>query len=445
MLRVCNTKHSRDRRKAPTTQAARTERAGAQRLPLHRPTRHLINPGRDIANLRGDPTLVVILFWSAAAALLWTYLLFPLGMILRGQRASRDSHPAPGVRAGLEPTVTVVLAARNEEHALPVRIENLLTQDYPAERLDILIVCNACTDGTVPAAQRIAEREPRVNVLVSSGEEGKAGALNLGVSKAGGEIIVFADCRQRFAPDAVHQLVEGLSDPAVGAVSGRLLIGEAATAAVQGVGIYWHLESRLRSAQARTGSVMGATGAIYAVRRELYTPVPPNLILDDVFIPMQVLMRGRRVGFRPEALAFDSASTATGSEFHRKLRTMTGNIEILRVMPELLSPWKNPYFFRYLSHKVLRIASPILLFVVVLTALVLPLWPYGILASGVVGLLAVGLLGLLLPLRLLALPAAFLVVQVAAAMAILRPGRGAGALWSAPPAAPSAGAAPHSS
>jgi hypothetical protein len=174
----------------------------------------------------------------------------------------------------------------------------------------------------------------------------------------------------------------------VGAVSGRLVIGGAESAAVRGVGMYWTLESRLRAAQADTGSVMGVTGAIYAVRRELYTAVPPNLILDDVFVPMQVILRGRRVGFRPEAVAFDSASAETNSEYRRKLRTMTGNIELLRTMPELLSPCKNPFFSRYLSHKVLRLASPVLLLVVLLTGVMLPLWPEGLIAGAVVAVLA---------------------------------------------------------
>ncbi len=388
---------------------------------------------------------MVILFWVAGATLVWVYLLFPLSMMIRGRLAGVRP-PRALTEHRPEPSVTVVLAARNEEGALATRIENLLTQNYPAERLSVVVVCNACTDGTVPAARQIAEQEPRVSVLVSSGEEGKAGALNLGVSHSKGEILVFADCRQRFAPDAVRQLVNALADPGVGAVTGRLVIGAADSAAVQGVGTYWKLESRLRFAQARTGSVMGATGAIYAVRRELYTPVPPNLILDDVFIPMQVVMRGKRVDFRPEAVAYDSASPETGSEFRRKLRTMTGNIELLRVMPQLLSPRGNPHFVRYLSHKVLRVASPIFLLGLVLAGLVLPLWPYGLAAGGVILVLAAGALGLLLPIRPLALPAAFLIVQVAAAAAILRPGRGARALWSAPPTAPAQpGTAPHSS
>jgi poly-beta-1,6-N-acetyl-D-glucosamine synthase len=371
-----------------------------------------------------------IAFWLLAAAVAWTYLLFPVGVLLRGaaRRAPRFA-PLP---AGSEPTVSVVLAARNEAERLERRIENLLAQDYPRERLQVVVVCNTCTDDSAGVARTVAQRDSRVEVLVSDADQGKAGALNLGVGHARGEIVVFADARQLFAPDAVRRLVEAFADPSVGAVSGRLVIGPSRKAAVRGMGIYWWLETHFRAAQSRTGSVIGATGAIYAVRRALVPRVPPHLILDDVFIPMQVVLRGFRVLLRPEAVAHDTPSGRTRLEYRRKLRTMTGNVQLLRALPDLLSARRNPFFVRYLSHKVMRVLTPLLLVLLAALGALLPLWPYRASAATVAGLAVLGVVGLLLPLRLLALPAAFVVVQWAALVALLRPGRDASAVWTAP-------------
>ncbi|MBA2670114.1 MAG: glycosyltransferase, partial [Gemmatimonadetes bacterium] len=274
--------------------------------------------------------------------------------------------------------------------------------------------------------------ESRVRVLFTDDGSGKAGALNLGAEAATGSILVFADARQRFADDAVRRLVEEFAAQDVGAVSGRLIIGDGDSAAVRGVGLYWSFETRFRLAQSRTGSVIGATGAIYAVRRELFSRVPANLILDDVFIPMKVVLAGHRVLLRPEAVAFDSASAAAGSEYLRKLRTMTGNLELLRVLPAVLSPLSNRYAIRYMSHKVFRVLSPVMVILLVATGLMLAFVPYGLIATLVLGVLTLGLVGLLFPSRLLAVPAAFLLVQRAALMALLKPRRDAAQLWITP-------------
>ena len=163
------------------------------------------------------------------------------------------------------------------------------------------------------------------------------------------------DARQIVDPDAVSELVSCFADPDVGAVSGELLLESASADAL---GIYWKIEKVVRKLESATGSVVGVTGAIYAIRRELYTEIPPGTILDDVFIPMNVARMGKRVVFQPSAIARDRLFNEKGKEFSRKVRTLTGNYQLLRLAPWLLSP-SNPLLFRFISHKLLRLLVPV--------------------------------------------------------------------------------------
>jgi cellulose synthase/poly-beta-1,6-N-acetylglucosamine synthase-like glycosyltransferase len=198
-------------------------------------------------------------FWTLLAAVAWCYAGYPLFIAAQARLRPRPLRPATDA---VSPRVTVVLAVRNERLALRRRVENLLAQRYPAERLDVIVACNGAVDGTEALARELAAADPRVRVLLSPAALGKAGALNAAVAAATADVVVFADARQRFAPDAVARLVEPFGDPGVGAVTGRLLVERADQASVEGVRLYWGLESRLRDAESRSGSVVGATGAI---------------------------------------------------------------------------------------------------------------------------------------------------------------------------------------
>jgi cellulose synthase/poly-beta-1,6-N-acetylglucosamine synthase-like glycosyltransferase len=369
-------------------------------------------------------------FWGAVAGLAWTFIGYPAGMLARARFApapSRREHAA----AGSEPTVTVVLAVRNAEAGIADRLRNLLEQAYPPERLDVVVVCNGCADGTEQAAQQVAAAAGgRVRVLTSPAAEAKGGALNAGVAAARGEILVFADARQRFDARAVAELAAAFDDPHVGAVSGRLVIGEtSASGGVYAVARYWDVETRLRLAESRTGSVVGTTGAIYAMRRTLYEPVPPAIILDDVYLPMRVVAQGFRVTLNPRAIAYDTPSTGLGAEYRRRVRTMVGNLEILRLMPELLVPWRNRIFARYLSHKVLRVLAPALCVALLGSALLLRGPLHLPVAAALAGVYVLGGVGLVRPSRALALPTAFVLLHTAALSALLRPRRRSSDLW----------------
>lgn len=370
---------------------------------------------------------VILAYWLLAGIVLWCYLGYPLVMVVR----SRRLRPVTAPRSDPElPHVSVVLAVRNEAARIPARLDNLVAQEYPADRLEVVLVANGCVDGTVAVARAVAARASRVvQVLTSEAGQGKAGAINLGVSQARGSVVVFADARQRFAPDAVRQLVAPFSDPEVGVVTGRLVVGSSDRSAVDGMRQYWSLETRLRRAESGTGSVVGATGAIYAMRRALFVPLPANLILDDLFLPLQAARAGSRIVMADDALAYDRPLSRSRGEFGRRRRTMVGNLQLVRVEPTLLLPWRNPLFMRYVSHKLLRVVSPLVFLGMLVLSALLPGPLYGWLFVAHLGIYGAGLLGLVMPARILSIPAAFVLLHAAVLAALVHFRSDARSVW----------------
>jgi cellulose synthase/poly-beta-1,6-N-acetylglucosamine synthase-like glycosyltransferase len=306
------------------------------------------------------------LFWIALIGVAYVYVGYPaLAAALARVR------PRP-VRSGRwEPSVSLVVAARNESDRIAAKIDDCRALDWPADKLEIVVSLDGSTDGTAEIARGRREGSPRVVVVEGRRARGKAVALNRGVAQARGEVIVFCDARQRVAPDALRHLTSALADPAVGAVTGELvLVDDEGREASDGVGLYWRYEKALRSAESRIHSLLGATGALYAVRRELLAPLPEQAILDDVIAPMRVVLAGRRVVFEPRARVFDRVCPPR-LEFRRKVRTLVGNYQLLRLMPELLDPGRNPVLLQLVSHKLGRLAAPHLLVVLLVSNLFL--------------------------------------------------------------------------
>ncbi len=361
-------------------------------------------------------------FWFLFGLVAWCYAGYPLVMLLWARL-----RPRPTSTSAWTPLLSVVLSVRDEEARIEGRLADLRRQDY-AGRWETIVVCNGCTDATEERARAVAAESEDLRVLVSPGEDGKAGALNAGVAAARGEVVVFADARQRFEPEVLTRLVAALGDPSVGAVSGRLVIAASPSAAAEGMRRYWQIEVALRRAESATGSVVGVTGAIYAIRRSLYDPLPPGLILDDVLIPMRIVFGGHRVLFIDDAIAHDEAAEP-GREFGRKVRTMVGNIQLLRVEPRLLLPGTNPVFGRYVSHKLLRLATPLCLLGMLGAGWLAGGAFYHALVGAQLAFYALGALGLVFPVRWLGVPTGFLLAHVAVLTALLRPTRGAEAVW----------------
>jgi cellulose synthase/poly-beta-1,6-N-acetylglucosamine synthase-like glycosyltransferase len=260
------------------------------------------------------------------------------------------------------------MVVRNEEQVLESKLQSLLELDYPPELCQIVIVSDGSTDRT-EAILRGHGDNPRVQIVMNRLSRGKASGLNDAFEWAHGDIVVFTDARQKIEPGALRLLLENFADPEVGCVSGELMLGDrAAGETKQGVGLYWRIEKKVRELEAASGSVVGATGALYAVRRELLTAVPVGTILDDVYIPLQVVRQGRRVVFEPRAQAWDSSDLGDGPEFARKVRTLSGNYQLVQLAPWVLSA-HNPVLARFVSHKLLRLAVPFALVAMLVSSL----------------------------------------------------------------------------
>lgn len=305
-------------------------------------------------------------FWLSVALILYTYAGYPLWLWLRRRWRARP------VQLGQElKTVSVVMVCRNEEDALSSKVENLKSLDYPRDLIQIVIVSDGSTDGT----NRILEgHEQRgdLRALILTDHGGKAQGLNAAMEVATGDIILFTDARQKLEPGALRRLVENFGDASVGAVSGELMLGNPAEGeSSRGVGLYWRLEKTVRSLESASGSVVGATGALYCARRNLVPVVPSGTILDDVYTPMMVVRQGYRVIFDPRARAWDRPNLGGQREFRRKVRTLTGNYQLLQLAPWLLSA-SNGLRFELVSHKLLRLIVPFALLGTFLISMFLP-------------------------------------------------------------------------
>lgn len=298
----------------------------------------------------------IAVFGLSSAATVYTFAGYALHIAILARLKKRRACSQPG---GYEwPQATVVLAVHNEEKRIRARVENILASDYPSDRLRVLVVSDGSTDNTVNAIPTDA----RIECLARAKRMGKPACLNAGVAAITAEIIVFADARQQFEPGAIRALASHFRDPRVGAVSGALEISPSASNTGAGVDIYWKLEKWIRASESRLDSAIGCTGAIYAIRRSLFSPIPPDTLLDDVVIPMQIAMAGSRVLFEKSAIAWDPQPLEPEAEQLRKRRTLAGNFQMLFRHPGWLLPWRNRLWWKLIAHKYLRLAAPGFLF-----------------------------------------------------------------------------------
>ncbi len=291
-------------------------------------------------------------FWSAAAFVAYAYLGYAAWLWcasrLRPRRLRRGTYL---------PSVSVVMVVRDEERTLPDKLQNLASLDYPRELLEFVVVSDGSHDGTEQILGS-AKKDSRVRALIFPEGKGKACRLNDAMASATGEIVLFVDARQELEHDALRLLMENFAEPSVGCVSGQLMLGDAASGeAKNGMGIYWRIEKKNRQLESASGSVVGATGAIYAVRRALLAPIPADTILDDVYLPLEVARQGSRVVFDERARAWDSPDLGAQREFRRKVRTLTGNYQLVQMAPWVLSA-ANPLRFRFVCHKLTRLVVP---------------------------------------------------------------------------------------
>lgn len=321
------------------------------------------------------------LFWACFLLVAHTYVLYPAFLFvacavvqtqrdwryLSTRRDRRSTVPAPDTL----PAVSLIISAHNEQAHLPDKLTNIRAFDYPRDRLEVIFVSDGSTDGTNAILQAVEDANIRTVFLAQRG--GKSNALNHAVDQAKHQILVFSDAATLFDTAAVRKLVRHFSDPRVGVVCG-LLHFHASAESRQTEGVYWTYECMLRLMEARLGATLTASGAIYALRRECYVPLPPGTLVEDLLVPMNARRAGYRVLYDPEAVATDFAASTVAGEFTRRVRIATGSFQVLHRLAAIrLGPMTA---FALFSHKVLRWILPLLLIGVLVTSAMLWRHPF---------------------------------------------------------------------
>lgn len=301
---------------------------------------------------------VKALFWLSLGALLWTHVLYPLGAAALARVRTRRVDARP-----IEPTVSVVIAAYNEESVIERRLENLLALDYPAGKLELVVASDASTDRT---HELVASFGDQVRLIVNA-RGGKVAAQNRAVRETSGEILAFSDANATWAPDALRRLIANFADPEVAYACGRLVL-EAADGSNR-EGLYWRYELQQRAAESRLGSVTGGNGSIYAVRRSDYVEVDPKWG-HDLSFPYRMVQAGRRAVYEPTAHAFEKPTPSNETEYRRKVRMFEHCWEIT-LRGSMLKRLPPGYLVQVISHRVLRYASGILHLVLLATSVAL--------------------------------------------------------------------------
>jgi poly-beta-1,6-N-acetyl-D-glucosamine synthase len=307
--------------------------------------------------------IMEIIFWLSSLIVIYTYIGYPLLIAAWARLGSRRHRREP-----ITPKISFIIAAYNEEEQIAGKLESCFNINYPQELVEIIVISDGSTDKTEEIIEKMVPSHPNLTLVRMKNHDGKALALNTGVEMARGEILIFTDARQRLDPNCARALVANFVDPTVGAVSGELIfVDEYQRPQMGGVGFYWKYEKWIRRAESAVHSTCGATGALYAIRRNLFFSIPEGLILDDVLIPMRAPLLGYRTVFESNAYAYDRIAESSDAEFARKVRTLYGNYQLLAFEPRLLSPGANPIFLQFFSHKVCRLIAPFCLIALLIT------------------------------------------------------------------------------
>ncbi len=325
--------------------------------------------------------MAAVVFWCAAFLLVHTYFLYPVilflldagGQVYRnvrymmgGQDQRRRLEPGP------LPKVSLVVAAYNEVDCISQKLTNSLAMDYPAHSFELIIGSDGSSDGTDDKVREC--RDPRVRLSVAP-RGGKTSVLNRCIPTATGDIVILSDANTMIEPDAVKMLVRHFEDPEVGAVCGKLRLYNRTKQDYE-ESAYWAYESLIKFYEGKRGAVMGANGGLYAIRRSLFTALPPSTIVDDFVIPMRIMENGYKVSYDAEAVAHEETTEDYDREFGRRARIAAGNFQSLRMVPGLLLPTAGFRAFAFWSHKVLRWCAPALMALVFLANLFLLSQPF---------------------------------------------------------------------
>lgn len=297
-------------------------------------------------------TIVHTVALLCASGIVLVWIVYPAIIGALAARRRRRSRSRAAGTATL-PSISIIVATRDDAATIRARVIDCLALAPDDDRYEVIVGVDARSRHVIP--DDLVDL-PRVRIVRGDEPGGKAATLNAAVRAARHELLVFTDAQQQFEPDAVSRLAAAFIDEDVGAASGRLELSRSASRSP--VGRYWSYERWLRRCEATVNSCVGATGAIWAIRHSLWTPLPPTLILDDVYTPMRVVLAGRRVEFVDDARAIDLRQPDPSQEYRRKVRTLTGVVQLCCWLPELLVPSRNPIWLQFVFHKLLRLLTP---------------------------------------------------------------------------------------
>lgn len=366
-------------------------------------------------------------FWLAIAFLIYAYGGFALLVAAVGLWQRRRVRKLP-----ITPSVSVIIAAYNEEHVIAERLDNALAMDYPRDRLQILVASDGSTDQT---DEIVASYAPRGVLLLSLPRRGKIRTLNAAVARATGKILVFTDANIMCRPDTLRALVANFADPSVGGVAGHTTytLDPSSESSSLGERLYWRYDTWLKKLESQTGSIVSAHGGLYAIRRVLFRPVPDGAVTDDFAISTSVIAQGYRLVFEPDALATEVAVPQAQREFRRRVRLMTRGLRGVFLRRRLLNPRRYGFYSVVLaSHKLARRLVPAALGIIAITSVAAwsagPVYRAAVLGQGLFyGVAAAGYLLRRSPvgrLRLLYIPFYYCMANVACAIAWVHALRG---------------------
>jgi cellulose synthase/poly-beta-1,6-N-acetylglucosamine synthase-like glycosyltransferase len=311
--------------------------------------------------------VATIVFWSALILLVHCYILFPLSLPWLSEIFKRK----PSKKKVSLPKVSILISAYNEESIIERKIENLLEIDYPKELLEILIGDDGSADKTAEIVERFSERG--ITLIRAEKNAGKAAMLNRLQQKASGEILLFCDANTMFFPNVVRQLIAPFSDSKIGCICGHLILSDlSGTPLGKGESAYWDLESEIKKFEGMLDRLIGGNGALYAIRRELYTALPvKKSVMDDFFVTVKILQKGYYCTFVNGAIGTEVTSKEASGEYRRKVRIGRANFNYLFSYLPLLNPFRPLLAYLFFSHKLLRWFSPHLGILCILSSAVL--------------------------------------------------------------------------
>ncbi len=365
-----------------------------------------------------------VVLWVAAGLLFYVYAGYPLLLAVLAA-FFRWRRPEPDYL----PTLSILIAAHNEEHGIAKKLDQTLALDYPADKMEILVLSDGSTDRTDEIVRSFTD--PRVRLVRVEPRRGKTNAQNFGVRQAHGEVLVFSDATTVYHPQALRYLACNYQDPRVGAVSGRYQYFDPAGHSPTGLGTvaFWNYENLIKTLQSRIRTITGCCGCIYSVRRSVYTELAPDII-SDLVQPLWVIQKGYRVGFEDRALAYEETTQSTAEEFSMRVRVVTRAMRGLLSVPDLFKPWKHTWVtFQLVSHKVLRWLVTLYLVVLLAASAALAGQPfYHVLFLLQLAFYLAALLSIALPLhrrwKLLGIPLYFCTLNAAAVLSLIELLRG---------------------